>query len=368
MSLHRFASLARLTLLLAALGGPTLAQDQNVILVSTDGLRWQDLFRGADPGLLSRDDAGMKDAAAVRERFGGAPEVSRRKIFPFLWGTVARQGLLYGNRDKGSVAKVNNGMRFSYPGYAELLTGRPHDDVIRSNDMRPSPAPTVLEIARRELSLERNQAAAFGSWEVFQGICARDSNSVFINAGYQPLASGRWSPRLAELADLQFQMLTPWRSARHDYLTFELALEYLRQVGPRALYIALDETDDWAHASRYDRVLEMAHNLDANLQRLWELVQRDPRYRGKTTLIVATDHGRGRTPTDWQRHGKDVEGADEVWYVAIGPHVEALGEVSGGPAVTQSDIAPTMLQLLGLDPKLLAGAVGSPIAAITGSR
>jgi hypothetical protein len=197
-------------LLCTALALPLAAQDANVILVTLDGVRWQDVFRGADPALINNNDAGMKDAAAVRERFNGPPSESRRKIFPFLWGTIARDGLLYGNRDKGSVAKINNSRRFSYPGYAELLTGRPHDDVITSNDLRPSPAPTVLEIVRRELNLNRSQVAAFGSWEVFQGICARDSNSVFINAGYQALASGRWSARLSELSDLQFQVLTPW--------------------------------------------------------------------------------------------------------------------------------------------------------------
>lgn len=352
--------------LLLGLASALPAQDHNVILVSVDGLRWQDLFRGADPQLIGRDDAGMKDAAAVRERFSGSPAESRQKIFPFLWGTVAREGLLLGNRDKGSIAQVNNKRRFSYPGYAELLTGRPHDDVITSNDLRPSPAPTILEIARRELKLERTQAAGFGSWEVFQGICAQDSSSVFINAGYQPLAGGRWSARLSELSDLQFEMLTPWRSARHDYITFELAMEYLRETGPRLLYIALDETDDWAHAKRYDRTLEAAHNFDQGLARLWDLVQRDSRYRGKTTLIVATDHGRGRTPADWTSHGEKIEGADEVWFAAIGPNVERLGEVSGGAKVTQSDIAPTVLELLGLDPSLLDGTVGKPIRAITG--
>lgn len=356
----------RYLLVLLLLAAPLVAQDRNVILVSVDGLRWQELFRGADPNLIRREDAGMKDAAAVRERFGGEPKQSRRKLFPFLWGMVARDGLLYGNRDLGSKAKLNNGRRFSYPGYAELLTGRPHDDVITSNDLRPSPAPTVLEIVKRELELERTQVAAFASWEVFQGICARDSNSLLINAGYQPLAAGRWSARLSELADLQFQMLTPWRSARHDYITLALATEYLREQAPRLLYVALDETDDWAHAKRYDRTLEAAHIFDAGLERLWSAVQSDPRYRGKTTMIVATDHGRGRMPADWPNHGSDVEGADEIWFAAIGPQVEKLGEVSGGPVVTQSDIAPTVLELFGLDPALLQGAAGRPIASITG--
>ncbi len=355
-------------LLVIALALPLAAQDANVILVTLDGVRWQEVFRGVDPALINNDDAGMKDAAAVRERFSGSPAESRRKIFPFLWGTVARDGLLYGNRDKGSVAKINNARRFSYPGYAELLTGRPQDEVITSNDLRPSPSPTVLEIVRRELKLDRTQVAAFASWEVFQGICAREANSVFINAGYQPLASGRWSARLSELSDLQFQLLTPWRSARHDHITLELATEYLREMGPRLLYVALDETDDWAHDRRYDRVLEAAHNIDASLGRLWDLVRRDPRYRGKTTLIVATDHGRGRTPEDWHGHGAKVEGADEVWFAAIGPGVAKLGEVSGGPVATQSDIAPTILQIFGLQPTLLDKTVGKPLEAIAGGR
>ena len=39
---------------------------------------------------------------------------------PFLWSVIARQGQIYGNRDKGSPAKVANGKNFSYPGYNEF--------------------------------------------------------------------------------------------------------------------------------------------------------------------------------------------------------------------------------------------------------
>ena len=66
-------------------------------------------------------------------------------------------------------------------------------------------------------------------------------------------------------------MLTPWRSVRHDYITFEMALEYLRTVRPRLLHVALGETDDWAHDDRYDRYLENANYFDRCLRRLWHL-------------------------------------------------------------------------------------------------
>ena len=36
-------------------------------------------------------------------------------------------------------------MRFSYPGYSEILTGAAHDEVIDSNDNKRYPFLTVLE-------------------------------------------------------------------------------------------------------------------------------------------------------------------------------------------------------------------------------
>src|ERR1035437_4463430 len=56
-------------------------------------------------------------------------------------------------------------------------------------------------------------------------------------------------------------------SARHDAFTFGLAMEYLKSVQPRVLYIAFDETDDWAHSRRYDRVLNASQVLEGAPQR-----------------------------------------------------------------------------------------------------
>ena len=363
---------ARLCFILFCLLGVSAAaaqyRTQNVILATADGLRWQDVFHGMDPALEKLEAAHMTgEGAEVRTRFDGAtPEQRRRKLMPFLWSTVVEEGVLIGDRDHGSEAKVRNGHRFSYPGYSEILTGRPQDDVIDSNDLKPNPSTTSLEIVRSKLSLPREKVALFGSWKVFQGIGAHSASSIFINAGYQPLVSGSWSPRLAELAASQFELLTPWRSVRHDYSTFELALEYMRTVKPRVLYVALGETDDWAHQRRYDRTLETAHYFDQCLRRLWQAVQADPAYRGKTTLLITVDHGRGATPEDWNGHGAKVEGAEYIWIAALGPDVKPQGVAKPREARFQSDIAPTMLELMGLDYRLLAGVEGKPLPEATG--
>ena len=175
------------------------------------------------------------------------------------------------------------------------------------------------------------------------------------------------SERLEQLSRLQFETLTPWRNVRHDYVTFEMAIEYLKTVKPRVLYIALGETDNWAHDRRYDRVLDSAGYFDACLKRLWEVLQTEPDYRGRTTLLVATDHGRGSTPHDWHKHGAEVEGAERVWIAAVGgPDTRARGEAHNAPVVTQSDIAPTMLELAGVDHHQLIAVEGAPIDWIIG--
>lgn len=344
-------------------------QTDNLILVTADGLRWQEVFRGADERLLADPDAGMKDAAEVRQRFeAGTAEERRQRLMPFLWRVVARQGVLLGNRDKGSQVTLRNRHWFSYPGYAEILTGRPHDGVIDSNALRPSPVPTMLEILRRAWRLPREKAALFGSWEVFQGIGAHQPDSIVINAGYRGFGQAGASARLAELSRQQFELLTPWRSVRHDFFTFEIALEYLRTVKPRVLYVALGETDDWAHDRRYDRYLEMVSYFDQCLRRLWEAIEREPEYRGRTALLATSDHGRGETGEDWTRHGAKVEGARYTWLAAIGPGIAPLGEAGAAHSATASDIAPTMLALAGVDYRELEGVAGTPLGGLLASK
>src|SRR5579872_3969873 len=96
---------------------------QNVIFVMTDGLRWQEIFRGAEPSLITKKYKVKNEAALKKAYWRKTPEDRREALMPFLWGTIARDGQIYGNRDKGSDAYVTNGLFFSYPGYNETLCG-----------------------------------------------------------------------------------------------------------------------------------------------------------------------------------------------------------------------------------------------------
>ena len=114
----------------------------HVVLVTLDGLRWQEVFTGADRALIDHEDF-VSEPEDLRERFWSEdPMLRREKLLPFFWSVLATEGQLYGNRLEGSKVNVTNGHWFSYPGYNEILTGRA-DDRIDSNDKRENPNVTV---------------------------------------------------------------------------------------------------------------------------------------------------------------------------------------------------------------------------------
>ena len=65
---------------------------RNIILVTTDGLRWQEVFGGADPSLMD-ESGGVKDPNALRVAFHRESPAERREaLLPFLTGVIAVMG------------------------------------------------------------------------------------------------------------------------------------------------------------------------------------------------------------------------------------------------------------------------------------
>jgi hypothetical protein len=109
--------------------------------------------------------------------------------------------------------------------------------------------------------------------------------------------------------------------------------------------------------------LDALARADARLGELWAWLQADPEYRGRTTLIVTVDHGRGRTPADWTSHGADVAGADEMWLGCFGPGVQPRGELRDHPVFEQRQVAATLAAAVGQDFRMASPAAAPPIAA-----
>ncbi len=339
----------------------------NVVLVTIDGVRVQELFAGYDTIVAGADKEfnGIRSPEQLRsEYWRDTPEERRRALMPFLWNSLVPRGVLLGNRERGSLVSLANPHRFSAPGYQEILTGKYQPEVTSNAPVRYGHR-TILELVREGLGLRREEVVLFGSWENFAFYGASDSGAVVLNAGFDTLPAALSSPEISELGRLQLRALPPWQKARLDAFTGALALAYLETHHPRLTHIAFNDTDEFSHARRYDRVLDVLHATDAFLRELWHTLEADPAYRGRTTLIVTTDHGRGRRPEDWDDHGREVAGAEEIWVLMVGAGVPARGEASGGPPARQAQVAATVLRLLGLPGHLLEPGADPPLS-VTG--
>ena len=322
-------------------------QTENVFLITFDGLRWQELFTGADSVLLS-DERYVEDPVMLRERFWRETPTARREaLMPFFWDVIAQDGQLYGNRTYDCQVAVTNGHRFSYPGYNEILTGRADDARIDSNDKTPNPNVTVLEYVNRQDGFA-GRVAAFGSWDVFPYIVNEARSGVPVNAGFETAAGDDLTPREQFLNELQGQVPSPWSTVRLDAFTHGYAMEYLEKHQPRLVYIAYGETDDFAHGGDYQAYLTSAHRTDGFIEELWQWAQSHPQYRDKTTFLITTDHGRGLGDA-WTGHGTGTERSDEIWIAVLGPDAAPRGEVQTSCRHYQNQIARTTAALLGVD-------------------
>jgi hypothetical protein len=336
---------------------------ENVVLVMTDGLRWQEVFRGADESLLvskqKSDEQGVKE---LRERYlASTVEEGRERLMPFLWKTVIPRGQIYGDRDAHSDASVTNGFNFSYPGYSETLTGH-GDPRVNSNDNVPNPNVTVLEWLNKQSGLQ-GKVAAFGAWNVIAAIVNAGRCGCTVNAGYDPFVITPMTSRLELLNQWKAESPRIWDDEPFDAPTFYTAMEYIKEKKPRVLFLSLGETDDWAHAGNYGEYLNAAHRVDSYLEQLWTTLQSMPEYRGNTTLIFLPDHGRGSGPEDWTTHGQKTPDSKYIFMGFMGPKTPALGNRTDVPAVTQSQVAATLAKFLGLDWNAEEPKAGRPVAA-----
>ena len=351
-------------------GAPAHAQSalktRNVVLIVSDGLRWQEIFSGADPTLLNETNGGIwdKEQDLRREFWRDSPAERRRALFPFLWNTVAAHGQIFGNQALGSVARVTNGLAFSYPGYNEMLTGHP-DPRINSNEFGPNPNVSVLEWLNTLPDLH-GKVSVFATWATFKDIFNVSRSHLPLQVGWDLPYHGELSERQA-LMNRLYQTTTPLEDEDvYDAFLQVPLIDSFSQHQPRVLFVGYGETDNWAHAGRYDLVLHSAHLFDRFVGELWERLQALPAYRDQTTFIITTDHGRGSGPAEWKEHGTEQKGSENIWMAVLGPDTPPLGERSHTAEIHQAQIAATVAALLGKDYRQAVPEAAPPITEVIG--
>lgn len=323
------------------------AQDkkpERLIIVTIDGLRWQDVFRGIDQQIVK--DPTTKGSLNTVEKIYS----SREQLMPFFWKVLSKKAALYGNQDLGSSVLVSNPYHFSYPGYSELLCGKV-DLKINSNGYPENPNKNIFDVLIANASY-KNKAAAFGAWEAFSRIFHESTANYPVFSSFKPYKNSK-SKNTTLINSMLENSFKPWfEDESLDVFPHTMAMDYLKTQKPKAVFIGYGETDEWAHSGNYRYYLDAMKNTDQFLSELWDFIQTTPEYKDNTVLLVTVDHGRGEGKA-WIDHGSDVKGADQIWFAIYHPGLKKTGEQKSSPNFYQKDLSPTLLKILGQDPKAL---------------
>ena len=147
-----------------------------------------------------------------------------------------------------------------------------------------------------------------------------------------------------------------------DELSLYIVRQLIRQVAPSFLWITMHDIDV-AHAGAYSLYIEGIRRTDRLCAELWRVLETEPEYSGKTTLLVLPDFGRDADEdaggNGFQHHRTGDAAARTTWLMVIGPDVRE--GVIYDRAVESTDLVPTLGAMLGFSASF---AQGRPISEL----
>jgi hypothetical protein len=290
---------------------PTHPSDARVVLVTVDGMRWQDYFEGSD---------------ATR---GPVPPLPPEAMMPRTHALARTRGVAFGATMPGcGVARTASGANMSLPGYREMFTGHPSRCI--DNECGRVGWTVLDEAARRGV----DGVASVSSWATLALAASGGGSGVHVDAG----ASGAY---------------------RNDGDTAREALSVLRNARPALMHIGLGDTDERGHQSDYAGYLDAMLFADEVIGDVVDTLDALG-LMSKTTILVTPDHGRN---SDFRDHGPLRAESGRTFLVAIGDGVGGRGTPCLPNDITLPDIAATIAALLDLPPDT-SDEAGRPIGAI----
>jgi hypothetical protein len=161
-------------------------------------------------------------------------------------------------------------------------------------------------------------------------------------------AVDRLDPRVQE--SIQAAIATFVRSGgptSGDELTFFMTREVMRKFAPRVLVVAFSDVEA-AHFGSYSLHLAGIKTADRLTYQLWQEVEANPEYRGKTTMVVLPEFGRdpdGSSTNGFFNHRANDDSTRDTWMMALGTAVDKPQIVER--PIRHVDVCPTLANLLG---------------------
>jgi hypothetical protein len=319
-----------------------------VVLVTIDGVRWQEIANGTDSN---------------RARPLGLPVSTAEALTPNLHALLRRGAAILGpTAECPGIAASGPGF-LSLPGYAEIITGR-SDTGCHDNTCAGLRHRTLLDDFAQREGASQGDVAMLTSWPDLQRLVRSDSENIDVSAGRHAGATRAAFLRApAERALLdQGARREPFPGHgdyRPDSATARLALLHIATRRPAFTWLGLGDPDEYAHRNDYAGYLTSLKHADDVIGAVTSLLDDMVRAGHRTALFVTADHGRA---DNFKDHGPEFAESGRVWLVAAGTEIPSRGLAACDNLLHLADIAPTIRVIASLD-GAPGPTAGKPIAA-----
>lgn len=140
-----------------------------------------------------------------------------------------------------------------------------------------------------------------------------------------------------------------------DELTFFMTREIMRKFAPGLMVVVFSDVEA-AHFGSYAMHVAGIQTIDRLSAQIWQEVEANPDYKGKTTMVVLPEFGRdpdGSSTNGFFNHRANEDSTRDTWMLAIGSAVDEPQVVER--PILQVDLCPTLAGLLGVKPLAAQG-------------
>jgi hypothetical protein len=178
---------------------------------------------------------------------------------------------------------------------------------------------------------------------------------------FTPELAGGGEVELQQLEDLLKLSVSDFKAhartlSSPDELSVYIARQLMRQVAPSLLWITMHDIDI-AHAGTYSLYVDGIRRTDRLCVEVWKMIESEPEYAGKTTLLILPDFGRDADDdpggNGFQHHRTGDPLSRTTWLMAIGPGIRE--GVVYDRAVDSTDLVPTIGSMLGFSAEFSRG-------------
>ena len=230
----------------------------------------------------------VMDGARYSETFGD----SSHSYIPNLWNFMKDSGVIF-------TSFYNLGTTFTMNGHIAITTGI-YQEIPNDGSVLPL-YPSLFQYWNKKYNPTGDQ-----SWL----ICSKDKLEVLGNT-----KDIHFKNQFLPISDCGIS--GNGSGYRADSITFQHALSCLQNQKPKVLLINFMEPDYSGHTSDWNAYLNGIKKTDEYVYQLWQFLQNDPNYKGKTTFLFTNDHG--RHDYDFKNHGDQCQGCKHIFLYAEGP-------------------------------------------------